>query len=65
MGALATRTQVQRVRESVELLAGSQEMVYGDLDNFDITGGNKKREHFSLRFYSTTMIHIPKQTFIM
>ena len=46
MGALATRTQVQRVRESVELLAGSQEVVYGDLDNFDITGGNKEKGAF-------------------
>ena len=34
MGALATRTQVDRVRESVELLAKSQDIVFGDLDKF-------------------------------
>ncbi|MDG1333869.1 MAG: phenylacetic acid degradation bifunctional protein PaaZ [Crocinitomicaceae bacterium] len=46
MGALATRTQVDRVRESVELLAGSQEIVYGDMDNFEIKGGNKEKGAF-------------------
>ena len=46
MGALATRTQVDRVRESVELLAGSQEIVFGDMDNFEIKGGNKEKGAF-------------------
>lgn len=46
MGALATRTQVDRVRENVELLAQSQEIVYGDLDNFEIVGGNKEKGAF-------------------
>jgi len=46
MGALATRTQVDRVRENVELLAKSQEMVFGNLDNFEIQGGSKEKGAF-------------------
>lgn len=46
MGALATRTQVDRVRESVELLAQSQEMVFGDLDNFEVQGADKEKGAF-------------------
>lgn len=41
MGALATRTQVDRVRENVELLAKSQDMVFGDLDGFEVFGADK------------------------
>ena len=46
MGALATRMQVDRVRESVELLSKSQEIVFGDMDNFDIKGGDKETGAF-------------------
>lgn len=46
MGALATRTQVDRVRENVELLAKSQSIVYGDLDNFDVVGADKNKGAF-------------------
>jgi oxepin-CoA hydrolase/3-oxo-5,6-dehydrosuberyl-CoA semialdehyde dehydrogenase len=46
MGALATRTQVDRVRESVETLAKSQEIVFGDLDNFDVVGADKEKGAF-------------------
>ena len=46
MGALATRMQVERVRESVELLAGSQEIVYGDLDEFEVVGADKNKGAF-------------------
>jgi oxepin-CoA hydrolase/3-oxo-5,6-dehydrosuberyl-CoA semialdehyde dehydrogenase len=46
MGALASRTQVDRVRESVELLSKSQQVIYGDMDNFDIVGGNKEKGAF-------------------
>ncbi|MDA7761983.1 phenylacetic acid degradation bifunctional protein PaaZ [Crocinitomicaceae bacterium] len=42
MGALATKTQVERVRENVDLLAKSQDLVFGDLDGFDVIGGDKK-----------------------
>lgn len=43
MGALATRTQVERVREAVETLSRQQEMVYGPLSEFELQGGS--REH--------------------
>ncbi len=46
MGALANRTQVDRVRENVEILAKSQQIVYGDLDNFEITGGDRQKGAF-------------------
>ena len=41
MGALASRLQVERVRESVLTLEKSQKIVSGDIDNIDIQGGNK------------------------
>ena len=40
MGALATQLQVERVRASVELLKQSQEIVFGDLDEFEVIGFN-------------------------
>ena len=46
MGALATKTQVARVRASVEKLMASQEIVYGDLDRFDVVGANKNSGAF-------------------
>lgn len=46
MGALASKLQVKRVRENVELLAKSQDIVYGDLDNFDIIGADKSKGAF-------------------
>lgn len=46
MGALATKLQVDRVRESVEFLAKSQDIVYGDLDTFDVTGADKSKGAF-------------------
>ena len=46
MGALATKTQVARVRASVEKLMASQEIVYGDLDRFDIVGADKNSGAF-------------------
>ena len=42
MGALATKTQVERVRENVDLLSKTQEMVFGDLDGFEVFGADKK-----------------------
>jgi oxepin-CoA hydrolase / 3-oxo-5,6-dehydrosuberyl-CoA semialdehyde dehydrogenase len=41
MGALATRLQVDRVRSSVEELAKSQSIVYGDLDHFEVLGADR------------------------
>ena len=46
MGALATRIQVERVRESVELLAKSQNIVFGDLDEFEVIGADKDKGAF-------------------
>ena len=46
MGALATRTQVDRVRENVNRLAQSQQIVYGDVDHVEITGGDSEKGAF-------------------
>lgn len=46
MGSLATRTQVERVRQSVELLAKSQEIVYGSLDEFEVVGADREKGAF-------------------
>ena len=46
MGALATRLQVERVRANVEKLAQSQEIVFGDMDNFEVTGADKNTGAF-------------------
>ena len=46
MGALATRIQVERVRKSVELLAKSQNIVFGDLDEFEVIGADKHKGAF-------------------
>ena len=46
MGALATKLQVERVRANVEKLAKSQEIVFGDLDNFEVTGADKDKGAF-------------------
>ncbi len=64
MGALATRIQVERVRESVELLAKSQNIVFGDLDEFEVTGADKDKGAFFAPIlfrndqpYSNTDVH--------
>ena len=46
MGSLATRLQVERVRANVEKLAQSQEIVFGDLDKFEVTGADKNTGAF-------------------
>jgi oxepin-CoA hydrolase/3-oxo-5,6-dehydrosuberyl-CoA semialdehyde dehydrogenase len=46
MGALATLLQVERVRANVEKLAQSQEIVFGDLDNFEVMGADKNTGAF-------------------
>lgn len=46
MGSLASQGQVQAVRESVELLTRSQQIVYGDLDRFEVTGADKEKGAF-------------------
>ncbi|MDX1651017.1 MAG: phenylacetic acid degradation bifunctional protein PaaZ [Brumimicrobium sp.] len=46
MGALATKLQVERVRESVNKLAESQQIVYGNMDEFDVVGADRKKGAF-------------------
>jgi len=46
MGALATRLQVERVQENVELLGRSQEMVFGNQESFDVVGADKNSGAF-------------------
>jgi oxepin-CoA hydrolase/3-oxo-5,6-dehydrosuberyl-CoA semialdehyde dehydrogenase len=46
MGALATKLQVDRVRSNVEMLSQSQEIVYGNLDEFEVTGANREKGAF-------------------
>lgn len=42
MGALATRLQVDRVRESVQKLALSQEIAFGSIDTVDVIGADQE-----------------------
>ena len=46
MGALANKTQVERVATNVSKLAESQDIVFGDMQNFNITGGSKENGAF-------------------
>ncbi len=46
MGALAGQEQVNEVREKVEQLAKTQEIVFGDLDEFEVTGADKNKGAF-------------------
>ena len=46
MGALATKLHANRIRENVELLAKSQEIVYGNLDKLDLIGADKSKGAF-------------------
>lgn len=46
MGSLASQGQVKAVRESVEALTRSQQIVYGDLDHFEVTGADKNKGAF-------------------
>ena len=46
MGALAGKVQVEEVRERVAQLASTSEIVYGDLENFEVMGANKEKGAF-------------------
>ncbi len=46
MGAMATRTQVDRVRENVRRLSATQQMVYGNMDSVDVIGGDAEKGAF-------------------
>ncbi|MGD1847244.1 MAG: phenylacetic acid degradation bifunctional protein PaaZ [Salibacteraceae bacterium] len=46
MGALAGKSQVEEVRSKVLELAESSEIVYGDLNNFEVVGADKEAGAF-------------------
>jgi oxepin-CoA hydrolase/3-oxo-5,6-dehydrosuberyl-CoA semialdehyde dehydrogenase len=46
MGALATKLQVERVRENANLLAKSQEIVFGSLDEVKVLGADASQGAF-------------------
>jgi oxepin-CoA hydrolase/3-oxo-5,6-dehydrosuberyl-CoA semialdehyde dehydrogenase len=46
MGALAGMAQLKEVREKVEQLSKSQKIVFGDLENFVVTGADKHKGAF-------------------
>jgi len=46
MGALAGKEQVAEVKEKINILSKSQEIVFGDLENFEVTGADKNKGAF-------------------
>ena len=46
MGSLASKIQVDRLRHNVELLMKEQDIVYGDMDNFEVVGADKNKGAF-------------------
>ena len=46
MGALASPMQVGRVKENVELLMQSQDVVYGDMNSFEVQGADRSKGAF-------------------
>jgi len=46
MGALASKLQVERVKENVELLNKSQEIIFGSLSDFEVVGADKDKGAF-------------------
>jgi len=46
MGALAGKSQLKEVAEKVEQLSKTQEIVYGDLNKFEVSGADKNKGAF-------------------
>ncbi len=46
MGALAGKAQVKEVREKIDQLLKTQKIVFGDLENFTVTGADKNKGAF-------------------
>lgn len=46
MGSLVSRTQVERVRAAVNQLAGSQEIVFGNMEEFEVMGADREKGAF-------------------
>lgn len=59
MGPLAGRGQVGEVRKSVDAIARATELVYGNLDDFNVVGADRQRGAFfpPLLFYSKDPLH--------
>lgn len=59
MGSLASVGQVKAVREAVETLSKSQEVVFGNLDNFDVVGADKNKGAFfsPILFFNDNPFH--------
>jgi len=55
MGPLASRGQVAEVRKNVEGLKAAARVVYGDLDNFSVTGGDPAKG----AFFPAVLLHCP------
>ena len=51
--------QVSEVRKSVDAIARAAELVYGNLDDFDVVGADRQRGAFfpPLLFYATRAVH--------
>ena len=52
MGSLASKIQVERVKENIDLLKAEQNIVYGDPDNFDVIGADKDKGALFHQSYS-------------
>lgn len=46
MGALAGKSQVEEVKQKINELKKSQQIIFGDLDNFSVTGADKNKGSF-------------------
>ena len=46
MGPLAGKSQLKEVTEKVKLLAQTQEIIFGDINNFEVTAANKNKGEF-------------------
>ncbi len=46
MGALATPLQVERLKENLSILMEEQNVVFGDLEDFDVVGADKNKGAF-------------------
>ena len=46
MGSLAGKSQLQEVKEKVELLSKTQKIILGDLENFEVKGADKNKGAF-------------------
>lgn len=56
MGPLASRSQVSEVRDRVTMLERSCERVFGEIDNFQVTGGDSKKG----AFFPATLLYCNK-----